>query len=129
LKLFDHLNNLTVNKVEYDSDNDEQVKTYQPYMINRFISMSELYLPIVNQINKCHNLPKEAHYTYFNTTLPKRRQYFKYVKKKVEISEEDRNLLCKYYKVGPRQVDEYINILTPEQIKIVVNKYKKNGLR
>jgi len=127
LKLFDHLNNLTVNKTEFDVMNDEMVKSYTPYMINRFISMSELYLPIVNEINKCQNIPKESHYTYYNTILPKRKQYFKYIKKKNEISESDKELLCKYYKVGPRQIDEYVNILTKEQIQIIVDKYQKNG--
>lgn len=107
--------------------NDEMVKSYTPYMINRFISMSELYLPIVNEINKCQNIPKESHYTYYNTILPKRKQYFKYIKKKNEISESDKELLCKYYKVGPRQIDEYVNILTKEQIQIIVDKYQKNG--
>lgn len=125
MKLFDHLNNLTVNKIEFDPMNDEMTKSYTPYMINRFISMSELYLPIVNEINKCQNIPKESHYRYFNTILPKRRQYFKYIKKKTEIDDKDRDLLCKYYKVGPRQVDEYIDILTEEQIQIIVNKYKQ----
>ena len=126
MNLFDHLSNLTVNKIDYDVTNDEMDKTYAPYMINRFISMSEIYLPLVNEINRCQNLPKEAHYTYFKNVLPKRKLYFKYLKKKNEIKENDKEMLCKYFKIGPRQVDEYISILTKEQVKIIVDKYQKN---
>ena len=57
LSLFDHLNNLTENKTEYDPMNDVQTKSYEPYMINRYISMCDFYLPLVNEINK-YDIPK-----------------------------------------------------------------------
>ena len=122
--LFEHLNNLTENKIEYDLTNDEQTKSYSPYMINRFISMSKIYLPVVNEINQ-YNIPKDAHYNFFLEFLPKRKQYFKYIKKKgeIELSKDNIEKLYKYFKIGPRQLNKYLDILTEDQVQGILEKY------
>jgi len=123
LSLFDHLKNLTINKSEFDPHNDEQAKSYTPYMINRFISMTDVLLPVVNQINR-FDLPKSVHYRYFKTLLPKRKFFFNYIKKKKDVDLDEKKLLCKYFECGLREIENIITVLPEDQIKDILNKYR-----
>lgn len=123
LSIFDHLKNLTELKVDFDPLNDDQVKSYEPFMINKFISMSEMFVPLIHQINR-YNLDKETHYRYLLAALPKRKQYFGYVKKNKEHDPRVVECVCRYYQIGPRQIDEYLDILDDEQIEEIVQIYE-----
>ncbi|MFW6247424.1 MAG: hypothetical protein ACOC22_04625, partial [bacterium] len=78
MKIWDYLKSLT-SKEELDFNDDEVRKDYNPYIINRFVSMCDVYLPLANEINK-YDIPKEVHYRFYYSTLPKRNQFFKYIK-------------------------------------------------
>ena len=77
--LFEILDDLTVKKKPFDRDNEEYVKGYPVFMVNRFVSMVDLYLPIINELNKYPDIPKSAHYRYLNQTLPKRKHWWKVI--------------------------------------------------
>lgn len=122
LGLFDHLENLTVKKVDFDRNNDVQ-KSYSPYMTNRFVSMVDMFIPVVNEINK-YDVPNDVHYNYFKAFLPKRKQYFKYMKQKNEVDQKTKDLLCEYYKCASGELEYHLKILTKEQIKTITDLYK-----
>ncbi|HON83974.1 MAG TPA: hypothetical protein PLI22_07590 [Caldisericia bacterium] len=122
LSLFDHLNNLTENKTEYDPMNDVQTKSYEPYMINRYISMCDFYLPLVNEINK-YDIPKNVHYRYFLSSLPKRKQFFKYISKGKDVNKDDKEKIAKYFECGNREAEMYLEILSEDQVKTIVQKF------
>lgn len=129
MELFDYLNSMTEKKEELDFDNDEIKKGYQPYLINRFVSMPEVYVQVVNEINK-YDIPKHVHYRYMNSFLPKRKQYFNYIKKKKDLSQDEKLLIANYFEVGMGDAERYINMLDEEQIKEILKifKYGKNSL-
>jgi hypothetical protein len=85
-------------------------------MINRFVSMCEMYVPLVNAINQ-YNVPKDIHYNFFLSSLPKRNQFFKYIKKKKDVKEETKQKLAEYYNFGSRDVEAAANVLTERQQK------------
>ncbi len=123
MKLFDYLNAVTVDKEQLDFDNPEVAKGYQSFMINRFVSMSELFIPIVNEINR-YDVPKEVHYEYYLNTIPKRKQYFKYIKKKKDLSDEDKKYIAEYFECSIREAEMYINLMKEEEVKDLLNIYK-----
>ncbi len=87
--------------------------------------MCEMYILFVNELNMfSHHLPKEVHYRYFNALLPKRRQFFKYIKKNKDISEHDMECIMEYFEVGKKEALTYINILSDDQTKQIANKFK-----
>ena len=100
--LFSHLNNLTRDKVFPDFSLDEVEKSYQPYMINRYISMVDMWIPIVQLVNKTQGLTKEQHYRFLFNILPKTSVRFNYLKKgkKDEAGEDRKKLLMKHFKFG-----------------------------
>ena len=119
--IFDYLNNICVDKVPITEDD----KGYSPFMINRFVSMSNIFIPIVNEINK-YQIPKEIHFNYMASVLPKRKQFFKYMKKKKEDKNFDNNILClcRYNEIGRKEAENYLNVLSKEQIEEIADMYK-----
>jgi hypothetical protein len=122
-ELFDHLSNLTEKKIPFDVQNDSQVKSYDPYIINRFISMCEFYTPLVNEINK-YDVPKSIHYQYFFGALPKRKTYFNYIKSKKDKDSEDIDCVMKYYECSKKDAIHYLTILTDDQVETIKKKFE-----
>jgi len=123
MELFDYLKAMTERNEELDFDNPEVRSKYQPYMINRFVSMSEVFLPVVNEING-HQVPKDVHYRYMFSILPKRKQFFKYIKGKKDLSLQEKKILAKYFDIGLREAEEYIRLLEVDQIKEILEIYR-----
>jgi len=121
MKLFDHLNNLAVEKRDLT---EEEVKTYSPFIINRFVSMSDLFLPVAAELNQYSSIPARSHNEFWQGFLPKRKQFFKYIKGKKENMDHERECLMSYFEVGERDVDSMLDILTKEQLKEITDKYK-----
>lgn len=123
MNIFDILKKITETKEDLDFDNEEINKAYDIYMINRFISMSEIFLPLVNEINKIPNIPKHIHYNFFRFALPKRKQFFSYIKKGKEVNKIEKECIMNYYEIGKKEVDIYIELLSENQIKRIVKKF------
>lgn len=129
MKLFDVLNAITANKTELDFRSDEVKKAYNNYMINRFISFCNMYVPIVNEVNKYPDLTKDIHYRFFKNTLPQRRQFFPYIKKKNEDRQEDLEYIQKYFECSKKEAKLYLNTLPEKVVKEIVDLYKRVGIR
>jgi len=123
MNIFDHLNNLSYLKNPPDFSNDEFKKSYNKFMINRWISMVDLFVPIVNEINK-YDIPENVHYVYYQSIIPKRKYFFKYIKRSKDLTEKDKEYIARYFEVGKKEAETYINILDEEQIDEILNIYK-----
>ena len=123
--LFDHLNDITYNKTPFDISD---TKEYNQYMINRYISMDKRYVDIIVELSK-YNLTDEQHYNYLCNKLPKVKTYFKYIKGVKEKDREELKILMKHYKIGLTEAKEYMDIMSSQDLKTLLNKYKygKNG--
>ena len=74
--IFDHLKQLTENNnnLYYDNLSGDDKKTYNTYMITRFLSMNENWIDFVNYIQRFSYLlsPSNFHKMY-NDILPKQK--------------------------------------------------------
>lgn len=124
---FDYLNDVTVTKIDFD-DTSDTVKNYTPYLINRYISMCNMYIPYVNEINK-FNVSKSVHYKYFQTLLPQRKQYFSYIQKKKKFDVEVKQKIASYFQISIKEVEKYAEILSEQQFNEICNAfdYGKQG--
>jgi hypothetical protein len=111
--LFDHINEIyqSQKKNYFDTLDDGEKRTYSNYMVNRFLSMNIHQLPLVNEIQK-YNLPPDIHYLFFATTIPRGKQYNKYVKsaKAVKYEEWLVTLVAKHYTVSEVEATDYLDI-------------------
>jgi len=128
--IFDHWANLTTKKEGYKETDSDFVSSYSPFMINRFLSMFELYLPTAAIISK-YDLPKETHHLLIDNLLPKKFAKVDFLKRKNKTSEEDDELIMRYFEFGKKDLDVAKKFLTEDDIQQIRNKYGKlsNGVR
>ena len=111
--LFDHINEIyqSQKKNYFSTLDDGEKRTYSAYMVNKFLSMNIHQLPLVNEVQK-YTIPNEAHYLFFATTIPRGKQYNKYVKAVKETKYEDWlvTLVAKHYSVSELEAISYLEI-------------------
>lgn len=122
--IFDHWANLTSKKEGYKEVDSDFVSSYSIHMLNRLLSMFEMYLPLAAQISS-YDLPKETHHTLLNNILPKRYLKVDYIKRKTKITEQDDELIMKYFEFGKKDLEMAKKFLTDDDITSIRIKYGK----
>ena len=112
MTIFDHLSNITEGKRTWDKLSEDERKTANVFMINRFLSMEFNYIEIINEAQTL-NLPIQYLYNLYIAVIPKQKKYFKYIKK----SGDDIKLLAEVFKVSEREAKEYRDKLNTKQIE------------
>jgi hypothetical protein len=98
----------------YDELRDFERKTFEPYMVNRFLSMNPDQLLLVNEAQLYYDSigPRES-YLFYSQLIPKGKQFHKYVKAKV-TGKYERWLLdavAAYFEVSRAEATDYVRIL------------------
>lgn len=119
--LFGWLKEITLYKSDIEDITEDSWKTFQPFMINRYISMNPDYIEIVNYIQKFSNSPKQQIYTMYKNIIPKRQVFLKYIgsknkTKNTELVEK----LSKYFIISKREIVDYLDILNKKDIKSIL---------
>ena len=117
--LFDFLNGMTINKKEFDFSDKEVNSSYSQYMINRFISMSEIYFPIAREMVK-GRLPNDIHYNTLKSMLPQQKIYFPYIKSIKKYTDDEMRILSNYYEVGTRDLIDIINNIDEDEVNSIL---------
>ena len=106
MTIFDWLNEISYNKRPWSSFNSEDRESFNPYMINRFISMKENYIDFVNTIQK-YSINKESLYNYYCQLIPKRKTFFRYIKpKKSTLNPNLITILAKRFALSEREIKD-----------------------
>lgn len=115
MTIFDHLKNITTQKGEYLGD-----EGWSNWMINRYLSMDQDYVEVVNEIQRnTWQMSGEHLYNVYKDILPKAYKYLKYVKraKKKDYDEEQIDALRIYFEISKKKAQEYHDQMTKEEIK------------
>ena len=121
-RLFEFIDCLTYKKQRIDFDDDETEKEYSQVSIDNALSMCDLLVPIVSQVSML-NLPKHAHEAMYQAMLPQRRFHFEWTKKAKRITSEEYNIITDYYHCTIQQADEYVKILSDDEIDSILKMY------
>lgn len=119
--IFDWLNQLTSIKSSPDTFSEEDWGKWNTYMIHRFVSMNPDYIELVNYIQTIPYENKKQIYNIYKEMLPKKQQFFRYIKTNKKI--KDRDLLghiSKYFECSIREADSYISLLKKADIKEIL---------
>ena len=120
ITIFDWLNEISSNKRPWSSFNNEDRESFNPYMINRFISMKENYIDFVNTIQK-YSINKESLYNYYCQLIPKRKTFFRYIKpKKNTLNSNLITILAKHFKVSKREIKDSYHLIGKDYSKIIL---------
>ena len=125
--IFEHLSGIKEKKESWESLSEMDKKSFTPFIINRWLSMNLELLPIINILQK-YTIgvlsPKEVYKLYLDF-LPKQKTFDKYIKGKKEgkYNTELLQYLSNWYGVSHREVEDYLEILSKEQVIEILMKY------
>lgn len=122
--LFENLAKITNKKQPYDED----VK-YDPYIINRFISMNEFYIKFANEANRLSfsKLPKKQQFNFYLHSLPKRFVRFNYIGAKNKLAHMNKDDIEKfqiYFECSSKDAIERINCLPKKEIDKILKTFE-----
>lgn len=108
------------------SENDKLAEDgYNPWLTNMSLSQYEDTILIANLVNTHHQLPKRAQYELLiNIVRPKKRQFRKWAK---AVADEDLDVVCETYECNRRVGQEYLSLLSKDQIESLREQRRKGG--
>jgi hypothetical protein len=107
--LFDLISYLTDNKKQWKDLTFEEQKNFNPFIINRFLSMNLYFTNLVAELQKyvLGGMTKQDMWTLYYHMLPAQKLYLSYVKAQIEPPTDDLVLLQKHYGVSKRECEDY----------------------
>ena len=123
MKIFDWLNQITYEKQPWNSFTEEDRKSFEPYMIHRFLSMNPEYIEFVNLVQTFPYTDKEKIYNIYLYMIPRKKMFLKYIKSSTKKRQEKLlGYIASYYECSLGEANEYIDILRENGIKDILNK-------
>jgi len=123
MKIFDWLNQITYDKQPWNSFTEEDKKSFEPYMIHRFLSMNPEYIEFVNLVQTFPYTDKEKIYNIYLYMIPKKKMFLKYIKSSLKKKQEKLlGYVASYYECSLGEANEYIDILRENGVKDILNK-------
>ena len=120
MNIFDWLNEISYNKSDWSSFTKEDQDAFNPYMMNRFISMKHEHIDTVNLIQK-YTLPKNSLYNYYCQLIPKKKTFFRYIKpKKTSLNKDLIDILSKHLKLSKREIIDSYDLLGVDFKKLIL---------
>jgi len=131
MTLFDWLKELTGKKRDWDSFTDKEKESFNPYMINRFLSMNQPFIELVNYVQTIPYTEKEKYYTVYKELLPKQNVWLKYIKSKMkQPTTELVDALSKIYECSTREAANAVITLDNDDLENILYKagYQPNDV-
>ena len=131
MTIFDWINQILVKKTHWNEFTEDEQKKFSPFIINRWLSMDKDFLEIVNFFQKYSigTLEPREVYKWYCNILPKGKRFNKYIKGKKEkkYDKELINTLVNYFKCSILHIEEYLDFLSKDELKIILSKYGFNS--
>ena len=125
--LFQHLSGIKEQKASWESLSVMDRKSFEPYMVNRFLSMNMGLLELVNELQKYtigQLSPRDVYKLYLDV-LPKKKSFDKYIKGSKEYKHPNMvvDYLSMYFEVSKREVLDYLEILSKDEVTNIIQKF------
>ena len=120
---FDIINSISYTK-EYLIGTQCEEKDYQPYLVNRGLSYFPDTVHYANMMNQHHHVDKKLQYDFLLNIISKKKRYGKWNKME---RHDDVELISQCYTISTKEAEEYLSILTQEQLDIIQLKLSKGG--
>ena len=128
MTLFDWLNQILLHKKNWEDFDDSQQKTFNTFMINRFLSMSSDFVDAVNICQEhTYQMKDKDVYNLYKSLFPKQKKFLRYIKgKKDKFPKKMVSFLSNHFEVSQREIVDYLEILNKETIEEICKHYGKN---
>ena len=129
MKPFDYVNSISKTKknMMQDTENDALAeKTYVPYIVNKALSYFPDTILHANLMNQNYHLNNRAQYTFLLNSIRPKKRFAKWVQ---DASNEDLNTVCAYYDCNTTRGQEYLSLLSSEQIEMIKKELETGGIK
>ena len=129
MTIFDWINQINYEKKSWDSFSEAEQKTFNTFIINRWLSMDKELIQIVNYFQKYSIglLEPRDTYMWYRDIIPKKKRFNKYVKgkKAMKYDSELINTICKYFETSKKECVEYIAMMNKDELKSILELHGK----
>ena len=129
MRIFDWLNQITYNKKDWNDFSESEHKSFNIFMVNRFLSMNKEWVEIVNMLQQYTiGMRNKDVYMLYKNLIPREKKFLRYIKSKKDkkYDKELIEIMCKHFEVGSKEVKEYISLMTKDELKTTLKLYGKN---
>ena len=130
MTIIDWINQLLVNKKHWNDFTEDEQKKFSPFIINRWLSMDKDFIEVVNVFQKyaIGTLEPREVYKWYCEVLPRGKRYNKYIKgkKSKKYDKELVDILVKYFECSKLHVNDYIELMSKEEISSILMLYGKD---
>jgi hypothetical protein len=127
MTIFDWIGQILVDKKPWDSFNESDQKAFSPFIINRWLSMDEEFIEVVNYFQKyaIGTLEPREVYKWYSDFLPKGKRFNKYIKgkKAKKYDPELINMMCEYFQCSKLEAKENLSFISKEEVNQILEKY------
>ena len=130
MTIVEWINQILVYKTPWENFDESEQKTFSPFIVNRWLSMDNEFLEIVNFFQK-YSIgllePKDT-YKWYCDVLPKGKRFNRYIKgkKQVKYDKDLISMVCKHYETSKKECIEYIEMLKKSELISILELYGKS---
>ena len=121
---FDFVKSITYTKEDIMHDLNES--EYEPFLVNRALTYYQDCILYANEMNHRFEISNRLQYHYLLNTIRKRKRFAKWIKPE-QI--DDLRIVMKYYSISREKAEEYLTILSDQEINILRKKMNKGGVK
>ena len=123
-ELKDWLNSINFNKEDLTEDDENTIKSYPPFIINKCLSGHLDTVLFANEMNRYHFLDKDMQYKFYLNILRKRKRFSPWIRKD---KDSDLDIVKSYYGYSNEKARQVMKILSTEQINYMKQRLDTGG--
>ena len=123
-ELKDWLNSINFNKDDLTEDDENIIKSYPPFIINKCLSGHLDSVLFANEMNRYHFLDKDMQYKFYLNILRKRKRFSPWIRKD---KDSDLDIVKQYYGYSNEKARQVLRILSTEQINYMKQRLDIGG--
>jgi len=124
LSPFDFLNAINSTKEDLLEKDQQNIKDYNSFMVNKGLSYFPDTVLQANEMNRLYDAPKKWQFQYLLNSITKKKRFSKW--HKADVSREV-SLVMEYYGYSTEKATRVLDILTPEQLTNIEERLYKGG--
>tara|TARA_Y100000817_G_scaffold283982_1_gene250260 strand:+ start:87 stop:506 length:420 start_codon:yes stop_codon:yes gene_type:complete len=127
MTIIDWINQVLIYKKPWDYFSDSDKKTFNTFIINRWLSMDKEFIEFVNYFQEYSigTLESREVYRWYCDVLPRGKRFNKYIKgKKSKKYDKDlTKILINHFECSKLHAHEYIELISKEELKEILEMY------
>ena len=130
MTIFNWINEILVSKKHWNEFTEDEQKKFSPFIINRWLSMDNEFLEIVNFFQKYSigTLESREVYKWYCDMLPRGKRFNKYIKGKKDkkYNTELIDIMVMHFECSKSQVKDYLDLIHKDELIEILEKYGMN---